>query len=302
MDWLASFRQDLQLRNMTTNTIYRIMGNTQRYLVWAQERGLDPSSGGREDILAYLADLRARGFKATSINAIFISLNSYYEYLVEAGQLTVNPIPAIRKKYLHAYKDEIRQLQLISVENAAKMVRATIDSRDRAILLVFLKTGIRRNELISLDLEDLDLESQRLTLKPTAKRSNRIVFFDDEARRALSRWLKSRETRYQRGDQKALFLNAKGTRMQSTGIDGLVKEAAIRVGLHDPTTPRLDDKFTPHTARHWWTTQLLRSGMRREYVQWLRGDAIREAVDIYYHIDPEDVRRAYLACIPQLGI
>ncbi len=42
--------------------------------------------------------------------------------------------------------------------------------------------------------------------------------------------------------------------------------------------------------------------MRREYVQWLRGDAIREAVDIYFHVDPVDVRRSYLASIPQLGI
>jgi len=42
--------------------------------------------------------------------------------------------------------------------------------------------------------------------------------------------------------------------------------------------------------------------MRREYVQWLRGDAIKEAVDIYYHIDPEDVRKSYLAYIPKLGV
>jgi len=42
--------------------------------------------------------------------------------------------------------------------------------------------------------------------------------------------------------------------------------------------------------------------MPREYVKWLRGDAIKEAVDIYYHIDSEDVRRSYLAHIPRLGI
>jgi hypothetical protein len=42
--------------------------------------------------------------------------------------------------------------------------------------------------------------------------------------------------------------------------------------------------------------------MKREYVQWLRGDAIKEAVDIYFHIDPKDVQEAYLACIPQLSI
>jgi hypothetical protein len=42
--------------------------------------------------------------------------------------------------------------------------------------------------------------------------------------------------------------------------------------------------------------------MKREYVQWLRSDAIKKAVDIYFPIDPDDVKEAYLACIPQLGV
>jgi len=213
-----------------------------------------------------------------------------------------NPIPYIRAKYLKSYKDEVRQRQLIGVEDAAKMVRATIDTRDKAILLVFLKTGIRLNELISLDLEDLDLMGGKLILKPTAKRSNRIVFFDEETSRALSRWLKSRELRFKKGDHQALFISSKGTRLQTSGVDKLVREAAMRIGLHNHDSEKLEEKFTPHACRHWNTTQLLRAGMRREYVQWLRGDAIKEAVDIYFHVDPEDVRRAYLAAVPQLGI
>jgi integrase/recombinase XerD len=216
--------------------------------------------------------------------------------------LSSNPIPAIQKRYLRNYKDEIQERQLISVEDAGRMVRATIDTRDRAILLVFLKTGIRRNELITLDLEDLDLEGMSLVLKPTAKRSNRKVFFDDETRRALVRWLKSREMRYKKGDHSALFISAKGTRLQSTGVDTLVREAAMRVGLYDKNSTKLDDKFTPHCCRHWNATFLLRAGMPREFVKWLRGEAMREAIDIYNHINPEDVRRSYLARIPQLGI
>jgi len=46
----------------------------------------------------------------------------------------------------------------------------------------------------------------------------------------------------------------------------------------------------------------MRAGMKKEYVQWLRGDAIKEAVDIYFHINPEDVRKQYLAHVPPLGV
>jgi len=64
----------------------------------------------------------------------------------------------------------------------------------------------------------------------------------------------------------------------------------------------MEDHFSAHCCRHWHATHLLRAGMKTQYVQWLRGDAIKEAVDIYFHISPEDVRKQYLAHIPQLGV
>jgi site-specific recombinase XerD len=57
----------------------------------------------------------------------------------------------------------------------------------------------------------------------------------------------------------------------------------------------------PHVFRHWLTTLLRRAGMRREYILWIRGDAIRDAIDIYFHIYPKGVRENYLACVPPLG-
>jgi integrase/recombinase XerD len=66
----------------------------------------------------------------------------------------------------------------LSLEEATKMIRSTIDSRDRAILTMLLKTGIRRSELISLDLSDVDMKGLSAALKPTGKRTNRTVFFD----------------------------------------------------------------------------------------------------------------------------
>lgn len=299
---LDAFRQDLCLRGLANATVTRHIDNTRRYILWAEKRDIAPEQGLREDLLAYLADLRARGLRQCSLSATFISLGSWFEYLVESGKLPSNPVPAIQKRYLHSYKDEIRQRQLISIEDAARMVRTTIDTRDRAILLVFFKTGIRRNELITLDLEDLDLLGMSLILKPTAKRSNRIVFFDYETHRVLARWLKSREMRFKKGDQQALFVSSKGTRLQASGVDDLVREAAMRVGLYDNDSTRLEDKFTPHCCRHWNATYLLRAGMPREFVKWLRGDAMKEAIDIYNRINPEDVRRSYLAHIPLLVI
>jgi integrase/recombinase XerD len=64
----------------------------------------------------------------------------------------------------------------------------------------------------------------------------------------------------------------------------------------------MEDHFTPHCCRHWFTTHLRRAGMPREFIQELRGDKRRDAIDVYDHIDRQELRRAYLAYIPKLFI
>jgi len=82
----------------------------------------------------------------------------------------------------------------------------------------------------------------------------------------------------------------------------MIRAAAIRTGLHNASSDRMEDHFSPHCCRHWFTTHLRRAGMPREFIQELRGDARREAIDIYDHIDREELRKSYLAHVPQLGV
>jgi integrase/recombinase XerD len=139
------------------------------------------------------------------------------------------------------------------------------------------------------------------TQADTAKRSNRTVFFDGEAAFVLRQWLRVREGLNKKQTQ-ALFLNKERDRLQRRGVSDAVYKAASRVGLHKPESKRPEDHFSPHCCRHFFTTHLRRAGMRREFIQELRGDSRREAKDIYDHIDLKELKEAYLACIPQLGI
>jgi integrase/recombinase XerD len=191
--------------------------------------------------------------------------------------------------------------KLISIEEMAKLINSTLDVRDKAIITLLAKTGIRRNELIKLDLEDVDWVEQSIKLKPTPKRTNRTVFFDDEAALILHRWVRAREGRNDKGS-KALFVNNLGGRLNRNGVYLAVTKPAERLGLHNANSDRMEDHFSPHCCRHWFTTHLRRAGMSREFIQELRGDVRREAIDIYDHIDKKELRESYLAHIPQLGI
>ncbi|VVB65067.1 Tyrosine recombinase XerA [uncultured archaeon] len=183
----------------------------------------------------------------------------------------------------------------------ARLINSTVNIRDKAIIALLAKTGIRRNELITLDMKDVDFVEQKIVLKPTPKRTNRIVFFDDETALILHRWMRARESRNKKGSS-ALFINAKGSRMMRHAVHDVVVNAAMSIGLHNPNSDRMEDHFSPHCCRHWFTTHLRRTGMSREFIQELRGDVRREAIDIYDHIDKKELRESYLAHIPQLGI
>lgn len=97
------------------------------------------------------------------------------------------------------------------------------------------------------------------------------------------------------------ILQLKGVRIYPKDAYQEAAKAAERVGLHNSESEQMEDHFPPHNCRHRMTTHLRREGMRHEFIQELRGDSRRDAIDIYDHIDPKKLKEAYLACIPQIG-
>ena len=299
---IEHFRKDCELRKFVRAK--QCAMDARKLCLWLETRKRGVTEITKNDLKDYLYHMQeGRGLKFETIKREFTTINCFFSYLEEEELIPHNPIPAFRKRYISAYKNDSNSetRQIISVEDAARLVSSTLETRDRAIILLFLKTGMRLGELASLDVSDVNLDDCSLTLKETAKRSNRLLFFDHETAKVLDQWLAIRSLR--RGHESpALFQSDYCRHLGGCQIQVSVKKHAKVVGLHNPESKKLADKFTPHCCRHWFTTHLLRAGMRREYVKWLRGDAIKEAVDIYYHIDAEDVRKEYMTHIPQLGV
>lgn len=298
---IDDFLQDLELSGKAKMTALHYgycLRNFKAYL-----DGKDPLKADKDTFRGFISYLKAQDKTTKTIENYFSVLSSFYEYLAFEGKIAANPVIAVRKRYLKRYKDndDGQARKLISVGDMANLINCTMDLRDKAVIALLAKTGIRRHELVELDISDVDLVEMRIRLKPTAKRTNRTVFFDDEAAFILRRWLAIRQDINKKGNT-ALFLNAEGERLNRSGVYNLVTESARRAGLHDPTSERLEDHFGPHCCRHWFCTHLFRAGMRREFIKELRGDSRKEAFDLYNHIDLKELKEAYLACIPQLGI
>lgn len=238
-----------------------------------------------------------------TIENYYAVLSSFRSFLDYEDVSKVNPVPAFRKRFLNTYKKRVEPggRRQASVEEVSMLINSTLDLQEKTIMTVFAKTGVRKGELLSMDVGDVDLQSGCIRLKPKRKRSNLRVLFDDETAVLLARWLRVRGDYAVHGEG-ALFVGDKGRRIGRNIVYDIVARNAEQVGLYDSGSMRLEDHFGPHCFRHFFTTELRRNDMRREFIKELRGDSRREPIDAYDHIDFKELREEYLNCIPRLGV
>lgn len=294
---IHDFISDCQARGLTAHTIETYTSSVKAFLKVYNE----PSKVNLDDLRTFLGELRQKGFQGSTLKGYFAAISAFYEFLVFEGRMQGNPIPTFRKRYLRIkiqYGGENTR-QPGSLEQVKELLRlAEKEILARTIILFLAKTGLRRGELIAMDVYDLDLESGTFRVKPKAKRSNRLGFLDAELTAALRDYLDWREPR---AKSEALWITPGGYRVSRNFVYNTITGYAGLSGLHDPHGA-MNKKYTTHCLRHFFTTHLRRAGMSREFIQELRGDRRKDAVDIYDHIDSEELRRSYLQCVPHLGV
>jgi len=304
MGLINDFMEDCKLRGYSPETIRSHRSNLRTMARFLNNHMLgftDVDKTVLGNILDYLRNERKVSQK--TLESYFSALSSFYEFLVYEDLHSVNPVPSFRKRYLKTYKKSQvpPRRKLLSVEEMSLLINGVLKIRDKAIMTVLAKTGIRRGELLGIDVQDIDWKENCIKLKRRKKRSNPYVFFDEETAIILVRWLRVREN-YARQGEKALFVGERGKRIGRNVAYDLVTGHAERLGLHDPGSDCLEDHFSPLCFRHWFTTHLRRSGLSRKFLKELRGDSRGEAIDVHDHIDLDELRQAYLRTIPRLGI
>ena len=161
------FETDCQSLGYDDHTIESYRSNIRLFFEYVQASPEEITNIHLNEFLRYLryekkitkGTKRKMGASKSTINAYFSSLQAYYTHLEFSGQIDYNPIPKFRRRYLrHIRKDTgpDNTRQLISIRQMAELVYTTEDPLERAIIIVLAKTGVRRGELLAMDLEDLD--------------------------------------------------------------------------------------------------------------------------------------------------
>lgn len=241
------------------------------------------------DFLSYLANDRQinpesytseKGISPTSRSRKLSAIKSFYKYLtIRTKQLTENPVadleyPKIRKS-LPKY--------LTMTESAAllKSVSGPNEKRDYAILMLFLNCGIRRSELVGLNINDLYEDRIRVVGKGNKER---FVYFGSACRKAIDAYLPIRNKQVL-SDNRALFGSRDNNRISVSAVHRLVKKALLQAGL-DP------DQYSAHKLRHTAATMMLSGGVDVKTVQEVLGHENLNTTQIYTHIESTELKLA----------
>jgi len=213
------------------------------------------------------------------------SLAAFFEFLKERRRIQESPMDGFPRPKMGE-----RVPQVLSEDQVTKLLRTSIGAsdlvraRNRAILELFYASGIRRAELIGLNVSSLDFPNHQLRV--IGKGSNsRIVFFNETSADALRAYLRLRP----RSENSALFLSKDGKRISRAQIGLLFRQLVRKSKIY----------VSPHMLRHSFATHLLENGVDTMSIKELLGHKNLSTTQIYMNVSKRHLWRSYITGHPR---
>ena len=244
-----------------------------------------------KDIKEYLQYLlNEQNKKPSTISRMVASIRSFYQYEVKVGKMEEDPTanvqsPKIEKKAPCVLTSEEVEL-LLEQPNDIDLKGI----RDKAMLEFAYATGMRVTEIISLNVEDLDLENEAVICK--SDRRTRTIPLGRMSINAIKEYLeKSRAILVKSENEKALFVNLNGKRLTRQGFWKIIKFYQEQA--------HIEKDITPHTLRHSFATHLLQNGAELKAIQSMLGHSDISSTQVYMKFQNAELSEIYKKAHPR---
>lgn len=290
---ITSFIEYLDLeKKYAANTLTFYQKDLKEFQVFmANEFDLEDLSQVHYGLIrSWIVSLVDKGLNNKSINRKLSSLKSFYKFLLKTAVIDENPMAKHK-----ALKTEKNVHSVFSEKEINKAIE-TIDFsdfegvRDRAIIELFYTTGIRRSELINVQLVDIDFYKE--TVKVTGKRNKeRIIPLLPSTIDVLKTYLKVRTKWLQRPEESTLFITKKGVKINQTLVYRIINTYFSRVSTKD--------KKSPHILRHSFATHLLTNGADLNAIKELLGHSSLASTQVYTQNSIAHLKKVYAQTHPR---
>jgi len=248
---------------------------------------VEPASLDTHAIRRALATLRGRGFSARTLARTLSAWRGFYQFLAREGSVAHNPCMGLRppkaEKLLPNAPSVDEMACLLETPAARQASSGEIwDLRDHAMFELMYSSGLRRAELIGLDITDVDLvDGEVRVLGKGAK--TRVVPVGTRALDAVRAWLMLRGA--VAGDTPALFVGVRGARIAPYPLRLALLRLARRQGINA--------RMHPHALRHAFASHVLQSSGDLRAVQEMLGHASLSTTQVYTHLDFQHLAKVY---------
>ena len=242
------------------------------------------SNANYSQIRTWIVELVDHTISNRTINRKISSLNSYYKFLLKTDSIKANPL--VKHKALKVSK----KLQIPFSETEINFVLNNINTdtfeglRDKLIVELFYSTGIRRIELVQLQLKDVDLSQGHI--KVLGKRNKeRIIPLIPSVIKTVETYLQKRTKLDTIIDPSILFLTKKGAKVYEMLVYRII------TGYFDNISTKV--KKSPHILRHSFATHLLNNGADLNSVKEILGHSSLAATQVYTHNSVAELKKVY---------
>jgi len=298
---IRAFIHHRKVNNYAPKSTALAESHLRDFALYCEDRVItDPRALTKDHVLAYLAFLKnhfvpRRGghLSAHAIHCRFGTLSVFFTHLVKERRLLLNPLAAIDLPTREIPRGRVA-LTVVEMESLLSRpdLKTPTGLRDRAILEVLYATGIRRGELLGLELFDVDVGAHTLRIRTTKYRVERIVPLGTVAARYLTRYLHEARPRWCANPaEKSLFLNERGVPLYAQELYDLVKTYAARAGIKK--------KVSPHVIRHSCATHMLEGGADLFSIREQLGHRKVETTQLYAQVTSLSLKDVHRHCHPR---
>ena len=273
-------------KGLSLNTLESYSRDLNKYLDFLSEKGIkDISTTSDVTIVSFITALKKNRLSNRSIARNVTSIKMFYKFLTENHYITKNPALIIETA-----KGETKLPQVLSIAEVELLLqkpdRNTVRGiRDAALLELLYATGLRVSELVSLPVNNLNLEAGYLIAYGKGSKE-RLVPIGEVAQNAIREYLnKGRPALLGNSQSPYLFLTRNGKPFTRQGFWKLIKEYALSAGIQK--------NISPHTLRHSFASHLLERGADLRSVQMMLGHVDISTTQIYTQVTTERLKKIH---------
>ena len=285
--FLEFLQKDKKLSN---NTLQSYKRDITQYESYINEENLQYLKVTKDDIKNYLENLKNIGKKTSTISRNLASIRSFYQYLVRTKKIKEDPTEGIQSPKVEKRVPSVlssKEVELLLEQPKAVDLKGI---RDKAMLEFAYATGMRVTEIISLNVEDINLETGYATCRNGKK--ERTVPIGNMSLKALKDYiLNARKIMIKDEKQNALFVNVNGKRLTRQGFWKIIK--------YYKDQAHIDKDITPHVLRHSFATHLLQNGADLKSIQTMLGHSDILSTQVYMQFQDESLKNIYKKAHPR---